>query len=453
MKLVHLSQYDDPTGTAGTGGTDFPEPAELLDAVEAFIRRFCQLPDEAAYVAVTLWVAHTHCLDAFETSPRLAVLSPEPGSGKTRLLEIIELLVPNPKFTYNVSVAVLYRSMTPDKDGNVERPTILMDEADTFFGPRASKDHEDLRGFVNAGYRQGATAERMAMRGNSMVTETFPSFAAVCLAGLDDLPDTIMTRSVVIRMRRRAPNETVEPYRRRRNAGEGHQLSDQLAQWAGTVIAELGEAWPDLPDCITDRAADVWEPLIAIADAMGGDWPERSRLAAEAFVKAASENSTASLNIKLLAALRDVYREQGDPVRLATKVLLDKLKEREDEPWSDLRGKPLDAQGLAYRLRKYDVHPEKYREDGGQQRGYLRADLTDAWQRYLPPLPPVLESLSHPSHPEQLDLAEQTGLKVCAIPDCQQPRAEGRAVCAKCADKDPAQREDPGISRGLTTKG
>ncbi|CAM5582015.1 hypothetical protein SPURM210S_06978 [Streptomyces purpurascens] len=107
--------------------------AALLNEVEAFHRRFNVFPTEAAYVAVTLWDAHAHLLDAFESTPRLAFLSPEPGSGKTRALEICGTLVPQPMVAVNASPAALFRAVSGMEDG---RPTILFDEIDTVFGPR-----------------------------------------------------------------------------------------------------------------------------------------------------------------------------------------------------------------------------------------------------------------------------------------------------------------------------
>ena len=80
--------------------------AALLDDVEAFHRRFNVFPHEAAYAAVTLWDAHAHLLDCFDSTPRIAFLSPEPGSGKTRALEIVETLVPQPMTAVNASAAV-----------------------------------------------------------------------------------------------------------------------------------------------------------------------------------------------------------------------------------------------------------------------------------------------------------------------------------------------------------
>lgn len=350
--------------------------AEILDAVETFLARFVAFPTEHTRTAATLWAAHTHALDAFESSPRLAPLSPEPGSGKTRLLEVLELLVPRPLLTVNASSAALFRKVS-DPDG---APTLLLDEADTVFGPRASKDHEDLRGFVNAGHRRGAIALRCVVHGKNVSVEELPAYAAVALAGLDDLPDTIMSRSVVIRMRRRAPGEKVEPYRQRLHSAEGEKLRDQLAEWVDSVRLALAECWPEMPDGVEDRAADVWEPLIAVADQAGGAWPQRARVAAVAVVAAAREGQRESLGVRLLEDLRTVF---GVADRLPTDVILQRLVDLDEAPWGDLRGKPLDSRALARRLARYEIAPKRLRIGDRSVRGYERGDCLDAFSRYL----------------------------------------------------------------------
>jgi hypothetical protein len=166
-------------------------------------------------------------MDAFESTPRLAFLSPEPGSGKTRALEVTEPLVPRPVEAVNVTPAYLFRKVA-DEAG---RPTILFDEIDTVFGPKA-KDNEEIRGLLNAGHRKGAVAGRCVVKGKTVMTEEIPAYCAVAFAGLGGLPDTILSRSATIRMRRRAPDETVEPWRRRIHAPEAEGLRDQLAVWA-----------------------------------------------------------------------------------------------------------------------------------------------------------------------------------------------------------------------------
>lgn len=387
------------------GGEDRSDGERLLDQVHAFMRRFVAFPSPEAAIATAAWVIHAHALDAFDTTPRLALLSPEPGSGKTRALEVIELLVPNPMVTFNVSAAVLFRSMSlQDSDGASLRPTVLLDEGDTIFGPRASKDHEDLRGFLNAGYRRGAQAQRAAIRGNGVVVETFPAFAAVAIAGLDDLPDTIMTRSIVVRMRRRSPGEQVEPYRRRLHGHDGNALRERIEAWVDFKHSELSCMVTDFPDGIEDRAADCWEPLIAIGDAAGPDWSQRIRQAAMAMV-GQSRATGETLGIRLLADLREAFAGAD---HVGTSDLLDRLCALEESPWGDLRGKPLDARGLAQRLRRYGVTPRNVRASGQVVKGYAAADLHDPWTRYLSPPPQeratcATPATADPGYPEDLD--------------------------------------------------
>jgi hypothetical protein len=140
-----------------------------------------------------------------------------------------------------------------------------------------SQTAEEIRQLLNAGHRRGATVGRCVVRGKTVTTEESPSYCLVALAGLGWLPETLMTRSIIIRMRRRAPNERVEPYRRRDQIVEGENLRDSLSDWAAPLINEMALARPAMPRGIEDRAADCWEPLIAIADAVGSHWPDFAR--------------------------------------------------------------------------------------------------------------------------------------------------------------------------------
>ena len=183
---------------------DLPPLARILDTVHNFLGRFVVYPSKETHDAHVLWIAHAHVMDAWESTPRIAFLSPEPASGKSRALEVSELLVPNPVEAINVSVAYLFRKV----GGEEGLPTILFDEIDTVFGPKA-KENEETRALLNAGHRRGAVAGRCVVRGKTVETEEIPAYCAVALAGLGWLPDTILSRSVIIRMRRRAPHEKI----------------------------------------------------------------------------------------------------------------------------------------------------------------------------------------------------------------------------------------------------
>ncbi|MEU9701968.1 DUF3631 domain-containing protein [Streptomyces sp. NPDC047981] len=360
--------------------------AALLAEVERFHRRFNVFPREAAYVAVALWDAHAHLLDAFDSTPRLAFLSPEPGSGKSRALEVVETLVPRPMLAVNARAAALFRSVS-DPAG---RPTILFDEIDTVFGPKAG-DNEELRGFLNAGHRRSGVTYRCIGDGGNQTVVEFPSYTAVAVAGLGYLPDTITTRSVIIRMRRRARNEKVEPFRARLHEAEGNKLRDRLAQWADQVREDVAGRWPEMPEGVTDRPADVWEPLIAVADAAGGTWPARARAACVELVNASRADDKGSIGVRLLTDLRDHVMAGID--RMPTVAVLDRLCALDEAPWADMSGRPLDSRMLAKMLAEYmtsDYKPIKARNiktAGSVLKGYYALDLQDAWDRYCPPPP------------------------------------------------------------------
>ena len=166
----------------------------ILDDVHAFLTRFVSCQSSHAYVAHTLWCAHTHVVNKFRTSPRLAFLSPEPESGKTRGLEASELLVAKPEMFLDPSVAVIFRL------AEQEQPTFLLDEVDNIFTKHGKDDENaELRGLLNNGYRKGATVPRCV--GQSHEIRRFPVYAPVAFAGLGDFPAVLMSRCIVIRMR------------------------------------------------------------------------------------------------------------------------------------------------------------------------------------------------------------------------------------------------------------
>jgi hypothetical protein len=350
--------------------------ASLLDRVDDVFTRYVAFPSDAARYAVVAWVAHCHAVDAFDSTPRLAVLSPEKGSGKTRVMEVIELHVPNPMLTVNVSAAALFR-----KVAEPGVTTVLLDEADTYLGVRVAKEHEDIRGLVNAGHRRGAKAMRAAIGAKGVKVEEFDAFAPVALAGIGDLPDTIIDRSVVIAMRRRRADETVEPFRWRKAERAAEHLRGELTEWANGAVADLEDVEPDMPPGIVDRPADVWEPLIVIGDAAGEPWSTRIRSAAVELNQLRAERDP-SLGIQLLRDCRRVFTAAGVD-RLPTEQLVDGLVALDDAPWGDLRGKSLDARGLARRIAKYEVKPRQHRFGDDTRKGYLTEDFHDAWARYL----------------------------------------------------------------------
>jgi hypothetical protein len=306
--------------------------AGLLGELRAAFGRYVVLPSPQAADAVTLWTAATHAQPAWEHAPRLAVVSPLKRCGKSRLLDVVAETCHAPLITVNATIAAVVRSI------GVDPPTLLVDEADTLWGTRKQADaNEDLRGLLNAGHQRNRPMLRWDV--TSRTAEQLDTFAMALLAAIGELPDTIMDRAVIVRMRRRAPGERVDPYRTRRDAPPLHDLRDSLSGWARQHLHELQHAQPVMP--LEDRAADTWEPLIAIADLAGGDWPARARHAAATMTTAeAQQEEDTSASVRLLADLRQVF-QAADTEALYSSTILEGLHRLEDAPWADWYGHPL----------------------------------------------------------------------------------------------------------------
>jgi hypothetical protein len=351
-------------------------PHQLWDKVEAFLKRFISYPHEHASVAHTLWIAHTHLINEWDTTPRLAFLSAEPASGKSRALEVTSMLVPRPIEAVNSSSAYIVRKVS-DKAGI---PTILFDEVDAIFGIKNPRGNEDLRSILNAGYRRHSTIGRCTQsKSGQFGTEELPAFAAIALAGLGHLPDTVLSRSIVIRMRRRGPKEHVEPFRKRDEERVASELMSMIESWAAEV-AGIGSRISETPSEITDRDADIWESLITLADFIGGDWPRKARVAALHFVCASKELSP-SIGIQLLSDIRTVMNERA---RVTSDELISLLLSLPEAPWARLNGETITQRILASLLKDFDIRPKVLKFEDRQARGYLRAMFEDSWERYLP---------------------------------------------------------------------
>ena len=354
-----------------------PPLGEVLDELAGFVRRFVVV-SAAQSAAVALWIAHTHTFAAAEQTPYLAISSAEKRSGKTRLLEVLELLVARPWLTGRVTAAVLARKV------DAERPTLLLDEGDAAFN--GEKEYaEALRGLLNTGHRRGGKSTVCVGQGAELSYKDFSTYCAKAIAGIGKLPDTVADRSLPIRLQRRAPDEWAERFRRRDVEQEVAPLRAALQQLDNipTIVA-LEVARPDLPTELDDRAQDAAEPLLAIADRAGGDWPARARRALVE-LHGGREVEDESSGVRLLADIRTVV---GDRDRLATAELLEGLHGLDEAPWGDWDGKPLSARKLGEKLRPYGVHSRTVRfDDESTAKGFLRDQFEGPWSRYIPGSP------------------------------------------------------------------
>lgn len=398
--------------TDGDNVVDLVDGAELLDQVEAAICSYVVLPDDHTAAAVVLWIAATHAVPAWNTAPRLVIKAPEKRCGKSRLLDLIEALCHRPILTANASPSAVYRSIGEHPS---DPPTLLIDEADTIFGPKTGDANEDLRGLLNAGHQRGRPALRWDA--SSRRLDRIATFAMAALAGIGNMPDTIEDRAVIVGMRRRAPDEVVQPFRTRRDGPALAGLKTDLHRWVGSHLDQLEAAAPELP--VEDRAADTWEPLVAIADAAGGDWPTNARAAVLGLTTDDVDVENVSLRVRLLIDCRTAF---SDAERLPSETLVARLRADAEAPWDTLGRNGLTPKSLAGMLHDFGIQSARDRwEDGSQARGFRREQFEDSWRRYCP--------VRAPSHsPVTSVTASQERESVTGEPPCDTSPVTGRPI-------------------------
>jgi Protein of unknown function (DUF3631)/RepB DNA-primase from phage plasmid len=416
----------------------FPEPepwpgliagAALLDDLATAIRRHVVMSD-AARDTTALWTLHAYLIDHFLVSPRLGITSPVRGCGKTTLEDVVGCLVPRALPTANVTPAALFRVV------EAYRPTLMVDEADTFL-----PDNDELRGVLNSGHRKGGSVVRTV--GDDHEPRAFATYCPTVIALIGDLPGTLRDRALIIGLKRKLATETVEPFRPDR-ADRLNVLARKAVRWTQDNAERIGGVDPVMPDGIINREADNWRPLLAIADVAGGEWPDRARAAAKAAHDAATDDDASLLEL-LLGDIRNAFVTKGKTVRdqrsgkwerieITSADLVEALKAIEGRPWADAvgrnRDKALTTNLLARMLKRLrpPVVPQKVGPEDARVSGYVREHFVEPFERYLPP-----EGASQPdsrterdeqgtseiSQPDSPDLA----CPVANTQETQQPRA------------------------------
>ena len=349
----------------------WPEPvdgAELLRELSAAIRRHVVMFDHAADTAA-LWAVHTYLLDCFGISPRLAITSPEKGCGKTTALDVLSCLIFRPLPTANASASAIFRVVES------HRPTLLIDEADTFL-----PENEELRGILSSGHRRGGSVIRTV--GEDFEPRSFSTYSPCAIALIGRLPATLADRSALIELRRRRADEAIKAFRFDRT-DHLHQLARKAARWAADNADRIRDVDPDMPDGVFNRAADNWRPLLAIADIAGGEWPARARRAIQC-TGATATGDDQSVRVLLLSDIRAVFAERNAD-RLSSADLVSALNSIEGRPWAEWnRGRGLSPNGVARQLAPFGIAPGTIRTSTGTPKGYQLAQFDDAFARYLP---------------------------------------------------------------------
>lgn len=388
--------------------------AALLTAVRNTIRRFIVCEPHTA-TAATLWIAFTWVIDHVEVAPLAVITAPEKGCGKTQLLEVIGRLSRRALFASNISLAATFRVI------EAKAPTLLIDEADSFF-----RENEQLRGIINSGHTR-TSAYVIRSVGDEFEPRRFSTWGAKAIAGIGRLPETVMSRAIVLNLRRKTKDETVQRLRHA-NPSVFETLARMLARFGVDNAATISRSRPDLPEALGDRQQDNWEPLLAIADIAGGGWPRQARCAA--LMLSGAKEDEQSIGEQLLRAIRDAFEKDGVS-KLSREELLRRLISDEEGPWATLiKGQPITAAELKKKLGTYGIHAKKVRLNAhATGPGFERSQFAEPWSRYLDggetssgPLP------ENPNSGTMLEI-QAVG---CSrpVPDATQDRNTGTAACS-----------------------
>jgi hypothetical protein len=355
-------------------------PEQLFHAIKSFVMRYVVFSRPEHADVITLWIMHTWVADYADFTPYIYLHSPVMRCGKTQVHRIVEPLVKNPLRTCNISESALFREIADS------HPTLLWDEVDSIFGSRkASEANENKRALLNAGYERGIRAIRMERSAGGFKKISYDPFCPKILAGIGRLPDTIVDRSISILIHRKLKTQPCQKYRRQ-DRDKAKPLHDTLEAWSKDteLLKTLRESQPRTPEFMSDRQEDIWEPLLAIADAIGGDVPELAREAARALCDNDDEFGHSAAQ---LAAIKKVVGEQS---RITSADLINGLWEADALPSRLMEDDTPNHKKIGHWLSKfiksYEGKPARKLRFGEQTfKGYEGAELKQIFDRYCPP--------------------------------------------------------------------
>ncbi len=331
------------------------------------------------YEAIALWCIGSYVFDAFRIFPRLCLYSPQKRCGKTTTLEVIEAVARRSLIGSSITASVLFRAIES------WRPTILADEADTWI-----HGDEELRGIINSGHnRRTARVYRTEEVNGTRIPVAFSTWAPLALAMINTPPDTILDRSIVVSLRRRAKHERVhkvpaslfdDNLTRRR----------KLARWAEDNDVALRRSQPVMPNIANDRAQDNWHSMFAIAELLGGDWPELVGKAMRTLEGAKPDDE--DIAAMLLSDIQDIFSDWRHD-NIFSQDLVDALVDLDSRPWCEWRGgQPMTKNSLSKLLKPYRIISGTVRVGHATQKGYRISAFSDVFARYISPVQNVTTS-------------------------------------------------------------
>jgi hypothetical protein len=347
--------------------------AAVVAGVEALITKYV-VPPRVAILPLALWATATHCFESFDCFPYLCLLSPTPRCGKTRLLEVLELLAARPWRGTAPTEAALFRYI------EAKNPTLLLDEVEGLAKRNASERDSAVLAILNAGYKKGQTVPRCV--GNSHELHNFRVYSPKAFAAIGRLPSMLADRSIIISMQRRTPGESVARFRFDRAKGEAEPIRFQVEQTVKALGAEIEEAYANLPELsfLSDRDEEIFSPLFAVCAVLAPERVRELERAAKALCDGKSNDALDdSLGLRLLADLMQLWPKGEESWQTAD--ILSALNSEVESPWAG--DCELNPRRLARMLRPFEILPRDVRTCSGSRKGYILAQVQLAHSRYI----------------------------------------------------------------------
>jgi|ERR1035437_966386 hypothetical protein len=325
---------------------------QLIPDIADLIKRYVVLPSDDHALVLALWVLHTWTFEQSRTTPYIYVHSADKQSGKTRLIEVLEILVRNPMRATSVTPSVMFRAI------DTLRPTVLLDEVDTIW---AGSRNEIMRNILNGGYRVGGHVWRI----QSQQPRQYNTFCPKLLAGIYNgfMPDTIQDRCIPVRMKRKEKKQTCEPFYAMNVAGslEVEDLLMRIEKFVKDFSRELAYQRPEPSTAISDRQWEITEPLVALGCVFGAE--ARVRRACLAMFQDVKESP--SLKTVLLG---DIKRAFGGRERMFTDDIVRSL------------GGAWNGKLLSIWLAPYGIAPRQIRVGNQTGKGYKADQFDGVWE-------------------------------------------------------------------------
>ena len=340
----------------------------LINAIESIVKKYVVVTDEEA-LAITYWILQTYNMDAFTYAPRLLIISPEKRCGKTTLLSLLGLLSYRAYPIGNCTASVLYKVI------EAEQPTILIDEADSFFN-----GNNEIRNIINVGFQDKFGVARSCGKNYENI-KNYRVFSMMAIASINNLPDTIMDRGIKINMRRNLPTETVSSLRERDVRDEFEVIKQKCRRFMLDYGEQAGKYIAGNINGLNNRVCDVWEGMIGIASIIGDE--ARLIKAAQQITLKNAEDTESLKNLLLKHILQIFINNHFFDV--SSSELVSKLVEIEDSPWLEYNnGRAITPHKLAFLLKEYKITTFQKNVNGHNTKHYNFEAFADIFARYIP---------------------------------------------------------------------